>query len=250
MSKNTFSLKKHEKNGFKICHITSGINKHKYIYIIEDDSGKDFIVCPRSKIILSQNSDRITMFICGESGLGKSTYASDIANEYHKNFKKNTIVLISPKDQDDAYDNIPVLKISLNEENFLDNDTKLNLKELENTMVIMDDIESILDKDIKQSINNLKDAIYTQGRSTNISIIFICHKCTDNNNTKTALFESKYIVFGPKSTLRYQIDNMLEKYVGLNRDQKKKIMNIPSRLILLSRNYPSYVLGDDCIFFV
>jgi Cdc6-like AAA superfamily ATPase len=102
--------------------------------------------------------ERMTLFIAGESGAGKSYFIREYAKFYNKMFPKNEIFLISYLEQDetlDAFKKINRLKVCENVE-FLENINKLDIKtEFENTLVIFDDIDAITNKNAKSKIYGL-----------------------------------------------------------------------------------------------
>lgn len=256
MSNYKFSHKKFCNKCFKIAKIKGGSSGNKSVYLGDnpsnDESRVDNITFTGSTFKLVPHGERLTMFIVGESGLGKSYYAAQIAKSYKKRYPKNPVVLISPKKYDKPLDELNVHRISITEENFLDPDTRISLPdgELDNTLIIFDDIEGIADKKLMQAVDKLKDDCLILGRSSKTSVIYISHLATAGHQTKRALYETAYFVFSPRSRLRYQIMNVLKNYMGLTKDQIKKIFNTPCRMLLVSKDFPSYVMGSDCIYFL
>ena len=256
MSKHSFSHKKLCEKCFKIARIKGGSSKYRNIYLNPEgtQSTKTFEskTIPNGNFQVSPSGERITMFIVGEAGLGKSTYAAQVAKAYKKAHPKNPIVLISPKDYDEPLDKLNALRVSINEENFLDPDDKLTIGdgELDDSLLIFDDIEGINDDKLRKEVDKLKDEALTLGRSKGISVIYISHLATAGPQTRRALYESQYLVFSPRSRLRYQLTNVLKKYMGLNKDQIKKVFDTPCRMVALSKDFPTYVIGSDCIYFL
>ena len=93
-----------------------------------------------------KEKEKMTLFVAGESGAGKSYYIREYAKRYNEMFPKNPIYLISYLDEDktlDEYKKIKRIKAMTNQ--FLNNCMKLDLK-TEFNLVIFDDIDSITDK--------------------------------------------------------------------------------------------------------
>jgi hypothetical protein len=62
------------------------------------------------------------------------------------------------------------------------------------------------------------------------------------------LNEATTVCFFPRAGSTYHIKTYLTKYVGLEKNQIKKILNLPSRWVALYRSYPMYVLYEKGIY--
>ena len=62
------------------------------------------------------------------------------------------------------------------------------------------------------------------------------------------MFESDYVVFFPRSGGAYQIEYFLKTYGGLEKDQTAKIMNLPSRSVILKKTYPTCIIYQNGVF--
>ena len=128
---------------------TESVSKNGFKSIDVDDPYY-FALAPRPL----KEKERMTLFVAGESGAGKSHYIREYAKRYNEMFPKNPIYLISYLDEDetlDKYKKIKRIKAMTNQ--FLNNCMKLDLKtEFKNTFVIFDDIDSITEKKIQQVI--------------------------------------------------------------------------------------------------
>lgn len=248
-----FSLKKTKRPCFTI---KGGMHNGECVYLEENLKKpgvfSDMIVddgsCMVSPPTGEDDCERHCIYICGPSGSGKSTWCSMYARAYKKKHSRNPIVLISPKDEDPVLDRLNPIRIRLDEENFLDEETKLGLDELEKSLVILDDIEAIADKDIHAAVMALRDQIMTLGRSKQISICCTSHLVCNNKATRIPAVESQFFVFYPGSGLTYQSNRYLKSYCGLSNKQIERLNNTPSRWLCVHRNYPMYAIGKDCAY--
>jgi Cdc6-like AAA superfamily ATPase len=98
-----------------------------------------------------KEKERMILFVAGETGAGKSYYVREYAKRYHKMFPDNPIYLISYLDEDetlDAYEEI--IRIPAFTSKFLNECLDLDLKEFRDTLVIFDDIDSVVKRNRKK----------------------------------------------------------------------------------------------------
>ena len=127
-------------------------------------------------------------------------------------------------------------------------DDPISLDELANSLVVFDDIDQITDKNIQNAVWNLRDRILEVGRSKGISICVVAHQITNYKQSRICLNESDYVVFFPKSGASYQIKYFLKNYGGLEKVNINKIMNLPSRSVILKKTYPLAVIYNTGVY--
>ena len=183
------------------------------------------------------------LYVSGPQGSGKSTYISNFIKEYNKAYPKNPVFIFSRKDEDKAFDKLKPrpIRIMIDEEML---EEPINLDELKNSLVIFDDIDTIMDKDLNKEIHRLRDDVLECGRSYGISICSSSHQTTNWSKTRNTLLESNSKTIFPKSGAQYSYTRLLKEYNGLNPTQIKKILNLPSRWVTILCNYPTTVLYD------
>lgn len=177
-------------------------------------------------------------YIAGPTGSGKSTFINYFLVEQLKKIKK-PIYIFSDKPEDAPLDVFKPYRIQLDDE-IVNN--PIEPEELKNSYVIFDDIDSISNRNVKDAVASLRDRILKKGRSSNITTIVTNHQMANYKETKTSLNECNMIVFFPKSGSTYAINYMLKVYIGLGKDQIKKIMELPSRWVCIHKQYPMYVI--------
>lgn len=182
--------------------------------------------------------------ITGSSGAGKSVFTSKYIELYHMMHPSNGIYIFSKKDSDPAYDKFKYITRVRLDEKFLD--LGLDVPDFKDSLVIFDDIENIMDKSIKAEVYQLKDAIAETGRSLNINMILCNHLAMCGQKTKIDLNESNFVVVF-KSSSKYHIENLLKKYVGLDKRQMEELLEINSRWLYISKTVPMYAVTEKKI---
>ena len=180
---------------------------------------------------------------------GKSYIASKLAEDYHKLFPKNKIILFSWVNDDDNYKNLSKLKVFHKmriDESILDN--PIALEELHDSITIFDDIEHFTDKEIRKELERLRDSVVNAGRHANIDCIVARQNLLEGLLTKTCLNSSFQVIGFPHSSSRYQLNEFLRRYMRLDNTLIQKILNVPSRWVLINRNTPTYVLHEKGCF--
>lgn len=250
-----------------VCKIKGGRLNGKIIYLKDDegrksDSGSDSDNDDYKKskcfkeldihdgilLQLPHHKDRDCLYITGPSGAGKSTYASVYAKQYKRKKPKNDIILFSAKDEDPVLDRLNPLRIRLNEENLIDEETKLIPQDLENTLCIIDDIEAIPEKDLRDAMRDLRDQLLLIGRSMKITVICTNHLTTDNSRTRVPILESQFFTFFPAGGSNSGVMRYLKNYCGFTNKQANNLLSQRSRHVTIHGHYPRYCITKDKLF--
>jgi len=193
-------------------------------------------------------------YVAAPSEAGKSTYLAGIIKEYKKMKPKAPIWLFSDTPKDDKIDKLGVKRVVLDDELI---DDPIEAEELMgpeeadfHSMVIFDDIDSIISKPLFKSVSALRDQILQKGRHHFVSCIVTNHKLTDYKNTSIILNEDQFITLFPKATSKYHFDYILKTYCGMSPEQIDKAYNLPTRAVSVSKNYPRFVLYQSGIYLI
>lgn len=200
-------------------------------------SGK-FVPLPPKKL-----SSRI--YIAGPSESGKSTYASSFIKEIFKNHKNRKFYIFSVLVKDDVLDKLNPIRIKCDTSMV---EKPIELKELEESIVLFDDILTITDKKVRISVANLRDKCLSEGRHHNITCISTNHQITDYKNTRDLLLESSHVTFFPKSGGVNGIKRFLTAYCGLDKKECQKILKLPSRWVTVYKSFPNWCLYETGCF--
>lgn len=190
---------------------------------------------------------REVWYIAGASGSGKSYIAKGLAEQYMKQFPDRQVYLVSKLEEDDTLDNIKGKKlIRLNPKKLVESPLK-DLTKLTDSMVIMDDYDTFLGKEMKV-IQQLIDDIAIMGRHHNITMLCLTHYLTNYSKTRLLLTEATHIVVYPLSTGAHALNYLLKTYLGLEKDEISAIRRGGSRWVMLFKNYPNYCVTETEAF--
>lgn len=244
-----------EKVGTKICEIKNSARykkKKNKVYLCNDafegdEKINDFqdLELQSGEFQLSPHKDmeRVTMYITSPAGGGKSYFASQYIQEYHKVFPKNQIYLVSEQDEDPAFDKLDYVK-RINIED-LHNDP-IHYREFENCLVLFDDIDSIKGK-LGKCVDALRDKLLKNSRKFKVSVISTNHSCC-GQDIKAVLNESQIIVFFMMNYNR-SLKYLLENYIGLNKNAIQKLRKNAhkSRWTCYIKGWPSVIIQQKYI---
>jgi len=198
--------------------------------------------------IPDKQKERQILYITGASGSGKSYYTYLYCEQYKKLYPKNPIYLISSINDDSSIDKIKGLKrFDLNPK-FIE--THIGVEDFKNSMVIFDDTDCITNKILRTKINGLLGLILETGRHFNTSCIYTSHVPSAGLDTKKILNESHSITIFPNALGGRALKNLLENYLGFDKEQRKKIRQIKSRWITITKTYPMAVLYEKGAYLV
>ena len=191
--------------------------------------------------------NRQIFYICGPSGVGKSYLAVQIAKNYQKLYKDRSVFLVSKLEADDTIDKIKDI-IKLDHKDWVNNPPDIN--KLKNSLIIFDDIDSIGGAEGK-ALDTFVDDIATMGRSHTadqggISMIYISHAITSYKKTRILLLESHFKILFPLATNPHSLYYILSKYVGLKRDEIRKLKKLSGRFVAINCWYPNYMISKYC----
>jgi adenosyl cobinamide kinase/adenosyl cobinamide phosphate guanylyltransferase len=193
------------------------------------------------------SKNRGVLFIFGQSGSGKSWYVQLYAQNYKKIYPKNSIYVFSTLDSDkEGLDKIRGLKrIQLNQE-FRD-DEMIPIEEFKDSLVIFDDVDNISDKLLKKKVWAYMNNMLQIGRHHKISMAITFHVSAAGNDTKMIINEATSITWFGATVGGRNLKYMLDSYLGLDKEQIKKIKKLNSRWTTVVKTYPKVILSEkDC----
>lgn len=219
--------------------------KKKFIQV-SDQFTRQKIELPEDEFfqqIPNLEKERDVIYITGASGSGKSFYTKNYVEEYRKLFKKRDVFLFSALSEDSTLDELPYIKrIALTQE-FLE-DEGVSAEDFENSLVIFDDCDCIVDKAMKKKVSSILNSILQTGRHFKTSLIYTSHSATMGNETKLILSECHSITIFPSGCGNRTLKYLLDSYLGLDRKQIKYIKDVPSRWVTIAKTYPMIIFSE------
>ena len=245
------------KKGHPLCIIKGGDNDGTKIYVsdeIPDDKVKKSKLnktFEKLKIedegIFQQIPDtakeREVGMVCGQSGSGKSTYIKKYCKEYKKTYKNRDIYMFSNLKDDETLKDLKINRIVIDESLI---DEPLTVEDFKNSLVLFDDIDVIRDKKVKEAVYQIMNEILETGRHFSVSCLMTVHY-PNKPNIRTMLNECHWFVFFPWGAIK-STHYVLENYLGVDKDNLRKIKSTKSRWACIFRNFPQVVLTEKNIF--
>lgn len=237
--------------GDPICMIKSKnkkINK-KFIRVSTETDGVDEITLDPEDTLQILPSVNIVerIYLAAPSGAGKSYFISKwlgMNRKIFRNKNKKDIYIFSRINEDSQLDKFNPVRIDLDE--MLED--PLTGEDLEDSICIFDDIDSIYEKDIKNAVYGIQKDLLTTGRHFNITVLTTSHLLTNSNETKYNLNESNTVVVYPRSGQTYQIKRFLKEYCGFETKMINKIMKLNSRWVAIRKTYPITIMHEHGCF--
>ena len=185
------------------------------------------------------------IYVSGPSGVGKSTFLSNWIKNSKKLLKgENEVLVFSSVDRDNAIDRLDPVRYDLDELV----DDPLPPEELENSITIFDDTDTIQNNTVKQAVAALRDYLLEQGRHYRVRMLITSHLLTNYSHTRRILNEATGVVIFPKGGGTYFQKRFLTTYAGLAPIEIKKILDLPSRWVYIKKTYPMLVIYEKGIF--
>jgi energy-coupling factor transporter ATP-binding protein EcfA2 len=243
-----------EKEGSPICIIKGGKNNGEKVYLTDkiDDDDKLKKVKSYQNMALKDGvfqqipntrKEREIGVIVGASGSGKSTYVKKYIVEYKKVYKNRPVFMFSNITEDETLKDVKINRIKIDET--LLNDP-LSVQDFSESLVLFDDIDVISNKLLKEAVYQIMNEILETGRHFKVSSLMTSH-LSNGVNMKRILNESHFFVYFPFGSTRQTIYT-LENYIGVDKNDIKKIKGTKSRWACVFKNYPQVVLTEKHIF--
>ena len=193
-------------------------------------------------IIPSTETERI--LIAAKSGCGKSTWMAKYVIEYLIKFPDRRVIMFSRHEEDPAYNGLPITYIPAKPDLV---DEELDLLDLKDSLVVFDDCDNLQDKKLTKYIEKLNGDIISNGRKYNIHTAWLCHMLFNGLKTRQLLLEANKVVFF-QTGQNYHHARYLREHVGLDKNQRDKILKLKTRWICTSLSMPVFVVSETQAF--
>lgn len=250
-----------EKIGVPICEIKQNDKKKKgtKIYMASPEERSEVhsgfesfsLTAPKYKdfhfeLAVNDTQERQIIYVTGQSGSGKSYWTRRYVESYQKIYPDRPIYLFSCIAEDDSIDKIKGLqRINLTPEILTEN---LQAEDFKDSCVIMDDVDTIIDKKLRKKVMEIQGSILQVGRHFNVSAIITSHIATNGAETRLILAEAHAIVFFPHGMSSRALKYLLESYMGMDKNEIKKIKSLEGRAVTFVKTFPKCVVSDKEVF--
>jgi len=192
------------------------------------------------------NQTNIVM-VSAKQGAGKSYYLKQYIQNYKKIYKDNKVYLLSENNTDKLLDDL-VKRIPLDK--FVE--SELEWSDIpDNSLLAFDDIDCLENTRengfLKKKLYHLMNSSIQNARKKHISIVQTVHCATDGQTTKVMLLSCSSFVFFLNS-VSVQHKNALNKYLGISKENIKKILSMKGRWVCIFNMSPMVVMGEREIY--
>lgn len=242
----------YDKVGRPLAVIEGGTkNKNKIVSISTDEKEEDEITKAFRKLdlpddqkfqqVVNPDTERSISYITGASGSGKSTYIASYCKQYKKVFPKNEIYVFSALNEDESLDACKPKRIMIDERMISD---PLVVEDFKDSMVIFDDIDVISNKQLRESVYHVLNALLETGRHTRSSVCISNHLPTAGKDTRRVLNECHQVIYFPHSGSAKALKYLLTEYLGLDKASMSKIKKLKTRWCCIFKNYPTIAMTE------
>lgn len=242
------------KKGHPVCVIENGEYDGTKVYLSDEMAGdkiqKNFEKLELDgkstfQVIPDTKKERDVFYIVGQSGSGKSYWLGKFIAEYKKAYPKRDVFVFSNLSEDKSLGKHKIHRILIGD-NLLTE--PLTVEDFKDSLVIFDDCDVISNKAYKEAVYQIANEILETGRHHNVSCGFVSHLAT-GSNLKRILNEAHSFIYFPWGATR-NTHYVLENYIGINKDDIKKIKSTKSRWCCIHKNYPQCVVTEKKIWTV
>jgi ABC-type dipeptide/oligopeptide/nickel transport system ATPase component len=193
----------------------------------------------------NNKTERQCIYICGQSGSGKSYFTTNYVKQYKKQFPSRNIFVISSIEEDKSIDSLKPKRINVMHPDFMTEE--FSAQDFKDSLVIADDVD-VFPARIKKKVMTIVNSILQIGRHFNVSLCFTTHSPTNGAETKILLSEAHIITVFAKTTGSRALKYLLDNYLGMDKKQIEKLKKMKSRAVSVIRGYPQVVIGDKEAF--
>lgn len=200
---------------------------------------------------------RVTMFIAGNPGAGKTYFAKEIINMFPPN--RDVLLFTALQQSDGNFAGMKRLyKIKMTPEN-LKMLTLENIRSMSEIPVLLfDDVDKIRDPEIKKLMFALMDDALANGRGHeahdgrgDIHVIITSHALNDYFRTKYAFENTDFVVVFPQATTKSQFERLLVNKIGIDKKKCAELLEDGKkglfRSVVIRKVAPMYIISGSLI---
>jgi hypothetical protein len=243
-------------DGKKVADIFSPKGKIiKEVFVDEENEGLDKIRINDETYFFPTIPDYETeeqvdrIYVCGESGVGKSSFVREYVIKFLGQYPKATCLLFSSKNEDKQLDDIPaIIRVKIDDDIHINPYTLAEISSnTKPTLCIFDDCEDFPNKKINKEIERLRDEVMRNGRSNGIYSIFIHHNPTDYKATRNMIFEANKVVIFPRRSGRGTYNYLLDKKLLISKEHIDMINTLKSTYVIICKQIPKCIISNKYI---
>jgi hypothetical protein len=105
-----------------------------------------------------------------------------------------------------------------------------------------------MDKAMRKKVLQIQASILQVGRHFNVSCIITSHVATNGAETRLILAEAHAIVFFPHGMANRSLKYLLESYMGMDKNEIKKIKGLQGRAVCFVKTHPKCVVSEKEVY--
>lgn len=186
------------------------------------------------------------IYLCGESGCGKTTFLVAYIYNFHKKYPKAKILFFSSKNEDAVIDKITYIeRVKINDEMLNKPYTMAEISaDSVPSLCVFDDIEDFPNKKITKEIDRLLNEIIRNGRSYGIYCAYTHHQPSDYKQTRNLLYEATHVITFPARCASGSYDYLYRQKLNLNQKAINTINKSKSKFVCIKKKIPKCVIAD------
>lgn len=208
---------------------------------LKPKAGVEFQLIPNNKKNKDNTIKRHVGYITGQSGSGKTTFVINYLKQYRMMFKNNPIYLFSAIGNEGDKDPYNIKELEVERIKIDEKIKELNARDFHDSCVIFDDMDCYKDKKVLELVVRLRDEMLETGRHAGTFVLITYHLPTNAHDTRRMINEASFVVYFPKLS-NGKIKNLLENYLGLEKNQIKAIKRMPTRWACILRTTPNILM--------
>jgi hypothetical protein len=185
------------------------------------------------------------LMINGKRGAGKSVYTASFLEQYKLFYPKNKIYLFSQCKKDPVLDKIIDQRFEL--DTYVKDGGVVVDDFPDSCCVCFDDVDMLDNtkpEKLRDAIFKIMNSLIQLSRKRNITVIQTSHLTTNHGETKHALNGASSFTFF-LSAMSHQVRNALKLYMGLSRENIKKVCSLKnSRWCTIFTTCPTVVMTE------
>jgi len=239
-------------DGRPIAIIQGGELDNNIIYFCPSrDGDRESIKLTEGKIQQIPNIDpsqRDIFIIAGGSGLGKSTSAAMLMQQYQALFPDRKLFIFSKVKKDPSIDKLGLKNLHriLLDSSYMEDEEQIDSEDFSQCCILFDDVGTLTGK-LKKSVMELRDDMMQTGRHNEITLICTYHLLMNKEETKNALLEGTSFQVWPQSNTK-QVITLLVTYFGTATSDARALCSMETRSMIIIRCLPNIVMTDREVF--
>lgn len=193
------------------------------------------------RFVTRPSEEHEVIFVAGSTGCGKSMWIRAYIIEFMLMFPERRVILFSRHDEDPAYaelESVITIDMTSNNEELYET----MVESLDESLVIFDDCDRIMDKDIAKFIKRLISDTIMNGRKMNINCIVTSHIVMDGAKTKEVVSQCNKLVIFPKGGMGNGLQRLFEVYLG-QPQLLSRVMRTKGRWLVIDLHAPKYAIS-------